>query len=197
MTILDIDLDAFVQPPVIAQKKGAPRPPDADHTLYTNEEVTRLLRQKWNVRPETPLALLEDHDEILAPIETLIDQGLLRPPFIWVHIDAHDDFYGHYSRPVTCANFMYEVIRRGWASRILWLYPPDNAGGPPDYIYDGNALELFFQQFRVPFRVGPMAGPKLRLKPAHAFLCRSPEFSPANADALYDHIAAHFTVTVP
>lgn len=197
MTILDLDLDAFVQPPVISRRKGDPRPQDDAHTLYAAAEVTGLLCERWQVRPETPLVLLEDHDEILEAVSKLIGQGRLQPPFHWVHVDAHDDFYGHYSRPTTCANFMYEVIRRGWPSTITWSYPPDYAGGPPDYIYDQNRLQIVFDRFRIPIWLEPMAKLKLKAPPDFAFLCRSSEFSPAKADALYDHIAAQFTVTTP
>lgn len=197
MTILDIDLDAFVQPPVIAVRANDPRPADDDYTVLSNDQVTGLLHDRWKVTKDTPLVLLHDHQEILVAVEKLAAQGLLTPPFIWVHVDAHDDLYGHYSRPISCENFMYEVVRRRWAARILWLYPPENAGGPPDYIYDHNRFEIVFEGFRVPFRVEPLAGVALPQAPDYAFLCRSPQFTPPKADALYDYIAGRCSVMCP
>lgn len=194
MTILDIDLDAFVEPPVENQVRGAPRPQDDEHKIAEPEVIDFLLK-RWLVTKATPLVLLESHEEILDPIQKLIAQDTLQLPFTWYHVDAHDDFYGNGQPPITCANFMFEVVRRNWAQRIFWFHPPQYAMGPSDFVYDQNALDIVIDHHRVPIRLHQWHERKLEEPPAFAFLCRSPEFSPAKADALFDHIASRFTVT--
>ncbi|MBI5425737.1 MAG: hypothetical protein HZA32_16805 [Opitutae bacterium] len=193
MTVLDIDLDAFVQPAVANRREGDPRPDDGDHTVSSVGEVSEYLH-KWHVTPKTPLLRCELHDGVLAPVAALIGNGVLSPPLRWVHVDAHDDLYGHYSRKTTSANFMYEVIRRKWPSEIVWAYPPNHDQGPPGYVFDWRTREICFEDYRAPFRAVPLAELTLPDAPAFAFLCRSPSFSPPKADALFDYIVSCFAV---
>lgn len=192
MTVLDIDLDAFVQPAVVNQREGDPRPDDDKHTVSSADEVSQYFH-KWLVTPKTPLLCCEHHDGVIDLVAALIGNGVLIPPLRWVHIDAHDDLYGHYSRKTTSANFMYEVIRRKWPSEIVWAYPPDHDQGPPGYVFDWRSREICFEGYRVPFLAFPLAELTLPEAPSFAFLCRSPSFSPPKADALFDYITSCFS----
>ena len=187
--IFDIDLDVFVTPPAFERGKNDPRLSPDEHAVPSISEIQNIL-ERWRISAETPLRLLENHEEILNAVSELIESGVITLPICWVHIDAHDDFWGHHSRAPDFHNFMYEVVRRKWAGVIAWIYP-DGCYQFPAYILDQAKQEIAFSGFRVPVRFEtldefrPFKGPDI------AFLTRSPAFTPPTADLIYDYIRAH------
>ncbi len=189
MRILDIDLDVFVSPKIINREENGIRPCDDGYEIPSEEEVTSLVTEKWQINSNTPIHLLERHVEIIECVESLIRSGELTPPFKWFHIDAHDDFFGHHGRPVNSENFMFEIIRRGWCDVICWIYP-DGEFEFQREILSFDFKEIRFDGYRARVLFEELSKFRLGVPPDFAFLTRSPEFSPAKADRLYDLIAA-------
>lgn len=187
MRILDIDLDVFVSPRIICRKEGSRRPPDSEHEIPSDDEVHRLITENWRIDSNTPINCLEWHVEIIKRVEHFISTGDLTPPFKWFHIDAHDDFYGFHSRPVSSENFMFELIRRGWCEEVCWIHP-DGGFDFPSAILDQNTNDIYFDGYRVPVIFMPLSKFRLGVAADFAFLTRSPEFSPSKADRLYELI---------
>lgn len=183
--IFDIDLDVFVTPPAFGRRKDDPRLSLEECQVPSLSEIQSTM-DRWKITRETPLRLLEHHDEILDAVSALIESGDIQLPICWIHIDAHDDFWGHYSKPPDFHNFMYEVVRRKWAEVIAWIYP-QGFYQFPDYILDSAKQEITFANHHVPVRFEtidkfePARGPDL------AFLTRSPAFTPSSADEIYEY----------
>jgi len=93
MTILDIDLDVFVSPAVHCRNDTDPRPSDTDFTVDHESSVSTFLVQQCLVKRDVPGVAFEHHVEVLDKISEAIQKQQLVPPFYWVHVDAHDDFW--------------------------------------------------------------------------------------------------------
>ncbi len=184
--ILDIDLDTFVTPVARFKKEDDPRLPDEEYSI-PNIEIIEKLCDKWKISNSTPIYPFEHHDQVISVVENLIYQKLLRPPLNWIRIDAHDDFWGHYSDLINFGNYMYEVVRKGWCEKIVWVYP-DNELDFPDCIYDYEKEEVNFDKYRVPINFVTFNEFRATEEPAFVFLCRSPSYTPKKADEIFEFI---------
>lgn len=190
MTLLDIDLDAFVSPAVCGREVGAPRPLDSDHEIPTLDEVRAIALEKWKIRQNTPITLLEQHHTIIAKVEARLSIGDLIIPLRWFHVDAHDDFSGHSDGRLNPGNFMFEVVRRGWCSQLTWIVRDGCfIDGPPINLVRDSLNRVAFGNYSVPWGEEMMDRFNLSEPPDWVFLCRSPEFTPPKADSIYQLIA--------
>lgn len=191
MTILDLDLDAFVLPVVHWKVDNDPRPSDNDHEVASQEWVHEFLHARCRLDGSQKGAAREHHLEALAVIAHQIEIGALTPPFSWVHIDAHDDFWGHFSKPPNSGNFLYHCIKRKWISDLTMVFPP-NVFDFPNYILRENPLRVEFEGNSVPLEFSDTNTYQLNHAPHFVFLARSPAFTPPKADALFNSIQALF-----
>jgi hypothetical protein len=88
--ILDIDLDFFVEP-VVHMPQDDERPDPGDHTVWPAEQAFEFLTTKCGLSGPLPGILTERHDELFSRWRTLIETGILTPPFHVTHVDAHAD----------------------------------------------------------------------------------------------------------
>jgi hypothetical protein len=90
--VLSIDLDVFVEPPVMFVGDDNPRPCDADHRVASVHEVTGfLLRCGLDQTSPVRGIVMEYHVELFHQLRSMMDSGLLHRPFDLVHADAHAD----------------------------------------------------------------------------------------------------------
>lgn len=189
--ILDIDIDVFVDPIIRSRSADSGRPNDDDHTIPEIERVSAIARDCWRIESNTPISLQENHDEIIASLHSLINRGIISPPFVWIHIDAHDDFFGFHSYPMNEGNFMFELVRLGWCNVIAWIYPNKDAFELP-YYYNSKTQQIEFGEHKIPYRFYSLDefNSKEKRPPDFCFLTKSPKFSPPKADRLLLEIAS-------
>ena len=112
---------------------------------------------------------------------------MLTPPFHWIHVDAHDDFWGHYSKPSHSGNFLYECIRRGWIASLTMVFSLSEFDFPA-YVLRHDPLRVEFETFSVPLSFSDTKSYSQNAPPDFVFLARSPAYTPQSADVIYDHV---------
>lgn len=191
MLFLDIDLDTFVIPVANNRRERDPRLSSDEYSVWRTAEVERFLREQCLLDGTSPGHSSEHHIEVLDVVSGRIARGILRPPFDWIHVDAHDDFWGHYSMTPNSGNFLYECVRRGWIRELTMVFPPDVFDFPA-YILSADQTHIQFDGHSIPIRFNDTNRLKLTSRPDYVFLARSPAFTPSDADDLYNHIRRLF-----
>jgi len=190
MTILDIDLDVFVSPAVHCRNDTDPRPSDTDFTVDHESSVSTFLVQQCLVKRDVPGVAFEHHVEVLDKISEAIQKQQLVPPFYWVHVDAHDDFWGHYSKPPNSGNYLYHCIKRNWIEKLVMVFPIGEFSFP-DYVLSPDS-KIEFEQHSVPVTFSDVESYQAIRPPDFVVLARSPAFTPPKADTLFNSIREHF-----
>ncbi len=129
-TVLSIDVDAFVDPPVTLPESGT-RPDEAHHTVARLSEI--MAWAKGNLRivrdVRTPGCVMDEHDEAFRAIRDALGQGLIRAPFRLFNIDAHADLgMGLDGGPL---HIFRDVIRRPLEERAANLREGEFCGLSP------------------------------------------------------------------
>ena len=161
------------------------------HNQFETVDVDKFLTEKCLLDCTVFGRASDQHVDILDVVSGLIAAGTLAPPFNWIHVDAHDDFWGHFSGPIYSGNFLYECIRRGWIQELTMVFPSD-VWNFPDYILSADLKHIQFGAHSVPIQFRNAVDFKLNKKPDFVFLARSPAYTPAEADELYLHIQDRF-----
>jgi hypothetical protein len=91
MTVLDIDLDFFLQQRVTGPRRR--RPSCKDIAPWAASAVEKFLVQQCGLDSRKPLpgSIVKEHHELFDIWQHLIETGQLTVPFDLVHIDAHAD----------------------------------------------------------------------------------------------------------
>ena len=79
MTILDLDLDAFVSPVVHWKNENDPRPSDDDFEVACHAWVNDFLRLRCHLDGSQKGAASEHHVQVLDVIARQIEIGALQP----------------------------------------------------------------------------------------------------------------------
>jgi len=191
MTILDIDLDAFVSPVVHFRNDCDERPSNNGHRVASEKIVGDFLKRQCCLNPTICGVAVEHHVGVLDKVAALIERGQLSPPFTWVHVDAHDDLWGHYSRPPNSGNFLYHCIRRSWLKKLIMVFPVGEFDFPA-YVLCESPLSVAFDRYSVPLEFSDIATYEAKASPDFVLLARSPAFTPPEADSLYGFIRSQF-----
>ena len=194
--IVDIDLDYFVEPIVTGKGCGPGRPSSKEYTVRDGAGVRELLERRCRLSSDStvPGIVCEHHDEVYHHLDRLIEGGRLVPPFVFFHVDAHDDL-GEYhgTSKVTPANFLMHCIRRDWIDRLVLLLPESERKGPIPYVkFDPPRIE--FDSHRCRLNLIAEEQTDLRVAPHFLFLTRSPDFTPPTADPVYDLIRTYIQI---
>lgn len=93
MSVLDLDLDFFLNRRAEGIDAREKRLSSLEFTPWTSGEVTSFLEDRCLLRrtAPTPGRVFVEHDEAFDWWKSLISDGRLRTPFNLVHIDAHAD----------------------------------------------------------------------------------------------------------
>ena len=188
--IFDIDLDFFVTPTFRGGNSDQdPRLPDADFNPDTPEQVLHFMTHGLGLDPEhqTPGTVVTHHQEVYYIWEDLVKRGKLTPKFSVVHIDAHDDMFGHVKNPkITSGNYLIHAARQDWLAHIAFVQPcglneiPYVADDYKHLIVDGHKLEFSIANKKdMNWSEG-----EINLKPDYLFLTQSPGYTPESADSL-------------
>lgn len=191
MLLLDLDLDTFVSPVAHNRRDNDPRLSSDDYMVWETADAERFLRGQCLLDSTVTGKSSEHHVMVLDVVSSCISANILVPPFDWVHIDAHDDFWGHFSKPSNSGNFLYECIRRGWIRELTMVFPP-NIFDFPDYILSDDMKRVEFEGHSVPVHFSDTNRLQLTNRPDYVFFARSPAFTPIDADDLYNHIRRIF-----
>lgn len=249
MRILDIDLDFFVENPVIMPGDG--RPDVAEHSIWSASDARAFLRNRCGLEGPLPGFVTERHHEAFAQWRAAIQAGRLTASFHVTHLDAHADLgmgdSGHVHlmellqlppvarlHPRIAAdgdwgdmqegNYLLFAIACRWLSSLEYVHPhgrPGDVGRPGDLHYwymanfDPTAGEIVLPHIPLE-QIHDMGRWRDRLfeisewEPAVPFnaihrddfqatapydavcLTRSPQYSPAEADELFDEIRREF-----
>lgn len=191
MLFLDLDLDTFVTPVAYNRREEDPRLSSEDYSVWEASDAERFLKEQCLLDGISLGKSSEHHVAVLDVVSQRIDEGILVPPFDWVHVDAHDDFWGHFSKPPNSGNFLYECIRREWIRELTMVFPP-GVFDFSEYILSQDYNHIQFEGYSVPVRFTDTDQLQLEKRPDYVFLARSPAFTPSDADKLYDYIRCLF-----
>lgn len=191
MTILDLDLDAFVRPVADLRHDNHPRLPNDEYEVETLENVKFFLREQCRLDGSQLGAAREHHVEVLDIITDRINLTTLTPPFVWIHIDAHDDLQGLHTDASTSANYLYHCIRRQWLEKLVMVFPP-KVFSFPKYVLHDDPVRIEFDNFTVPLAFSDTNKFVLHDPPDFVFLAHSPAFTPQKADELHEYICTLF-----
>jgi hypothetical protein len=191
MLFLDLDLDTFVRPVAYNRRDEDPRLSTEDYSVWDTADTERFLRERCLLDGTSPGYSSDHHVAILDVISGCIAKGILVPPFDWIHVDAHDDFWGHFSKPPNSGNFLYECIRRAWIRELTMVFPPDVFDFPA-YILSADQSHIQFEGHSVPVHFSDTKSLQLTSRPDYVFFARSPAFTPIDADNLYNHVRGLF-----
>ena len=166
MTVLDIDLDFFVSPPVYSVPESGARPADEGFQVWDAADVEAFLRRLGLARP-LPGRVVHHHGRVLWEWNAALYEGRLKAPFRVVHVDAHEDLgYGDplwrqlqeevLARPVgerspdqlhTIAhsgNYLLCAVALGWVSELVLVMPEPLPADPVHRLHALSAHPLHF-----------------------------------------------------
>lgn len=152
-TVVSIDVDYFVKPKVVDARSCDGRPNDIDHVVRSIDYVDEFLKQRCLLSPDKRVVgrAAIDHISAFFALHDWIRQGLLKPPFKLVHIDAHADLgYGDSGyteiledillRPpedrasdlkeLSLGNWLAYAIAARWIAEVIFLREPDPGRDP-------------------------------------------------------------------
>lgn len=205
MLILDLDLDLFLNAIAYNKNDDWSRLDDDEFGPDSEEFVRHFLEQRCHLTKEKPCkgSSVTFHGEVFGKVDFLIKEGVLVPPFYWVHADAHDDMNGAFNEdtPVRSDNYILHLARNGWLKSLRFVCHPADRSlmnvkenplrvdiGPhpvpvgqflkfrnPDSFTDQYYYDEFF----------------LERCPDYVFVAHSPSFTPASADPLFELIKAY------
>ena len=115
--VLSIDLDVFVDPPVLNVKDNDPRPDEDGYRITEASAVEDFLR-RCGLNPAFPARgfVIEHHVELFHRLREMIDNGSLTAPFDLVHADAHADMAAGFS--FAPQRIMTYALHRPLAERV-------------------------------------------------------------------------------
>jgi hypothetical protein len=204
--VLDLDLDAFVYGSEDGRTRDDPRLDAEVHPPWDLTKVLSFLRCNCRLSGPLPGFAVEHHGDLFFRWRDAIEEGLLDPGFHVTHVDAHADLgTGDCGFDYLLTEFLHE--------------PAQNRHSPKtgdDGLGDGNYLAFATANPTLePRNLRENLGSTDRLRPLaleppvpfdwllwHEYeatepfdlicLARSPSFTPAAADALYDEIRSRF-----
>lgn len=91
--ILHIDIDFFVDPVVYYRADVGPRPNGREFRAESLESVKKFAEKQCRLSPKKKLPgeAVVHNDEVFDHLERYVREGILIPPFEFIHIDAHAD----------------------------------------------------------------------------------------------------------
>ncbi|WP_320043787.1 hypothetical protein [uncultured Desulfobacter sp.] len=192
--ILDIDFDAFVNPVARNLEENGERLSDDQYNVDDRESIYSFLEENLFMKSWVNVAPLTNHIEVLGKINAFIENGLLSPPFDWVHVDAHDDLYGHWDMPSNSGNFLYQLFLNEIIAKFTFVYR-ENAWDFPDYILNENedhTYRLEINGLVTPVEFGHVYEYVLPKQPDFIMLTQSPSFTPESIDEIYYEVVNRF-----
>jgi hypothetical protein len=157
--VLDIDLDAFVEPP--AHWTDHQRLDPDEHYVWPVEQAFAWLTDRCQLDAARPGWAVEHHVEIFDRWHDAIETGQLAAPFHFTHLDAHADLglgasgYAHLltdlvHRPVEqrttpkrgddglhSGNFLAYAIGCRWITDVDYVFGPGGGSDLMPYLMDG------------------------------------------------------------
>lgn len=249
LRVLDIDLDAFVDP--AAHHIDGNRLDPHEHSVWSADDALEWPAERCRLDAPRPGWAGEHHDELFDRWRDAITAGAMTTPFHVTHVDAHADLchgangYRHLltdivhhqlaertdpdrgHRGLHEGNYLAYAVGCRCVADIDYVYDPGGGGDFHswfmDGFYDGPDVQGSRDTIHLPHLTADdvsMLDAHGRPKPA-AFeppvsirscrledfkadsgydivcLCRSPEYTPATADALYDAIRDTFVAAPP
>lgn len=178
MLFLDLNLDAFVNPVAYFRNDNDPRLSSDDYSIRDIADTERFLRERCLLDGTSPRRSSEYHVVVLDVVSGSISEGILVPPFDWVHVDVHGDFWGHFSSPPNSGNFLYECTSRGWIRELTMVFPPDVFDFPA-YILSTDKRHIQFESHSVPVHFSDTNQLQLTSRLDYVFLHVRPHSHPA------------------
>ena len=130
--ILDIDLDFFLDKIFYCETEPRGRLANGDYAVEPIRSAKAFLKESCGLSEKNPIPgyVCIHHKEVFLKWHSMINQGLLKPPFEVFHIDAHADLgFGDKS----CLYIMEELLHKPALNR----FPKLNGEGRLD---NGNFL---------------------------------------------------------
>jgi hypothetical protein len=188
MLILDFDLDFIVRPIRRAAPDRGGRYEGPSVTVWLEDDMRTFLQDRLCLSKlnKTHGQACEHHKEVFFCTRSLIESGVLVPPFHWIHVDAHDDVVGcSDGDEVSSADFLLHLIGQNWLSQLDFVLPKGEEAfrqclmrwDPLRIEFDGHRCEIDF--------LDPNTF-ALNKAPNFVFLSRSPDFTPPAADPLFE-----------
>jgi len=191
MTILDIDLDLFVTPIARDKRDEDPRLEDQKYSVENEPDVLSFMKD-FDLTPSYPIhgSSHKNHIDVCDETVKLVKSRDLIPPFNWIHADAHDDLYGHYSQSPDSSNFMYSLIKNNWINKLTLIYHPDS-DPLPQYIVSPDRSTISFDGYGCQFGISYRNESKKYMKPDYIFVAQSPAFTPKKADKIFELLKSY------
>lgn len=184
--ILDIDLDVFICPVARSRRDDSPRLDDSKYFLDSRQLCLAILTRSLRIQEARFGCVLETHVEAIPAIENAIKSGKLSPPFHWIHVDAHDDLYGHPDSPPNSGNFLYTCFRKGWIGEFTYVYR-DGHLEIPHTTDDFKHIDLFGKLF--PLKLCEICAYECKTPADFVMWIHSKAFTPETADGLFYEVA--------
>lgn len=112
--VLDIDLDAFVEPVIFNVTPGQRLDPE-EYDVWTIDRTLAWLTERCGLTGPLPGWAVEHHDEVFDRWRDAIAAGSLAAPFHVTHVDAHGDLcYGANGY----RHLLTDIVHRPLAERV-------------------------------------------------------------------------------
>lgn len=172
-TILDLDLDFFVEPAAYFVGDSSPRRNEDEYKTVSIPEAERFLSKQCHLSKKSKLPGREvrHHVEAFATWREWIDRGILKVPFDIVHVDAHSDMgmgeagwvylmsellalaveQRRYPKIAptftTSGSYLPCVIANRWVRRLTLVFPSyiRDVESPDGSKAPGDMMNLFFR----------------------------------------------------
>tara|TARA_Y100001934_G_scaffold45195_1_gene54682 strand:- start:16846 stop:17598 length:753 start_codon:yes stop_codon:yes gene_type:complete len=240
-SVLDIDLDFFLDEILYATDEPTRRPREQDYQVDSMEMALDFLQTQCGLDEKQPIPgfTCRQHKEVFFHWRRMLRKGTLKAPFEVIHIDAHADMglgnnsclyiaedllkepagrrrvpTGPESWELGDCNFIAYALACRWIGRltyvthprwkddIQWLHMKDfsttsgfvqmkrfNPGFADDLSDFRDVKKLPFEaEPDIPLDITPRSEFRLGSRPDFLFISRSPNYTPASADRLFDRM---------